>query len=102
MSELLLLLPLKVLPGWPEPEPVSRLFLVVLCVLGPLTLGAVIAAIANAPRLMRRGREDNDAVGLGEPTALRERAELEHTASGTTNPRRAQAVEARGDHAIDA
>lgn len=64
MIELLVLLPLKVLPGWPEPEPVSRLFLVMLCVVGPLALAAVIAAIGATPTMLRRGRDDALQHGL--------------------------------------
>lgn len=61
-----MLLPLKVLPGWPEPEPVSRLFLVMLCLVGPLALGVVVAAIGATPTMLRRGREDARQHGLAE------------------------------------
>jgi hypothetical protein len=59
---------LRVLPGWPEPQPVSDLHLLLLTVLGPLTLGLVFAAIAWAPRMMKRNRAEAEAVGLGDPT----------------------------------
>ncbi|CAI9407780.1 MULTISPECIES: hypothetical protein [Aestuariimicrobium] len=58
---------LRVLPGWPEPQPVSDLHLLLITVLGPLTFGLVIAAIAWAPRMMKRNRAEAEAVGLGDP-----------------------------------
>lgn len=56
---------LSVFSGWPEPEPASHLHLLLLCVLGPLALGLVIAAIGWTPRLMRRSRSEAAAEGLG-------------------------------------
>lgn len=50
----MILLPLEVLPGWPQPEPVSDLALVMLTIVGPLALGAVITLLAFAPRFARR------------------------------------------------
>ena len=52
------LLPLEVLPGWPQPEPVSDLALVMLTIVGPLALGAVIALLAFGPKLARRQRDE--------------------------------------------
>ena len=52
------LLPLEVLPGWPEPAPISDLYLWILMVVGPLALGAVITLLAFGPQLARRQRED--------------------------------------------
>lgn len=60
---------LEVLPGWPQPEPVSHLHLLWLTLLGPLALGVVFAAIAWAPRMMHRNRAEAAAAGLGDPTA---------------------------------
>lgn len=59
-----LALPLEVLPGWPQPEHVSTLHLLLLTVGAPLALLLVIAAIGWTPRLMRRGREEARAEGL--------------------------------------
>ncbi|MGA4508416.1 hypothetical protein ACQB6R_10015 [Propionibacteriaceae bacterium G1746] len=55
---------LEVLPGWPEPEPFSPLFLVLLTVVGPLALLAVISIVAWTPRLMHRGRAEARAEGV--------------------------------------
>ncbi|MGA4669543.1 hypothetical protein ACPCG0_07060 [Propionibacteriaceae bacterium Y1923] len=59
-----LALPLEVLPGWPEPEPVSTLHLLWLTLLGPLAALIVIAAIGWTPRLMRKARAGASADGL--------------------------------------
>lgn len=61
------LTPLTVFSGWPQPEPVSHLHLLLVCVLGPLALGLVIAMIGWTPRLMRRTRDEATAQGLGAP-----------------------------------
>ncbi|WP_203567239.1 hypothetical protein [Aestuariimicrobium ganziense] len=65
MTELVLL-PLKVFPGWPQPEPVSGLFLLMLTVVVPLGVGAIVVAIFKAPEWRARGREDARAVGMVE------------------------------------
>lgn len=62
-----LVLPLEVLPGWPDPEPLSTVHLLAITVLGPLAVGLVIAAITWAPRLMKRSRSEAAAEGLGAP-----------------------------------
>lgn len=59
---------LRVLPGWPEPQPVSDLHLLLLTVLGPLAFGLVVAAIVWGPRLMKRYRAEAVADGLADPT----------------------------------
>ncbi len=61
---------LEVFPGWPQPEPVSGLHLILITVLLPLALGVVITAIAFAPKLMQRNRAEAAAVGLGDPVAV--------------------------------
>ncbi|MGJ6981472.1 hypothetical protein ACSDQ9_13240 [Aestuariimicrobium soli] len=58
---------LRVLPGWPEPTPVSDLHLIALVILGPLAFGLVISAIAWAPRMMKRNRAEAVADGLDDP-----------------------------------
>lgn len=51
------MLPLEVLPGWPEPAPVSDLYMILLTVVGPLAFAAIVAALAFGPKLARRQRE---------------------------------------------
>lgn len=51
------LLPLEVLPGWPQPEPVSDMFLLFLMVLGPLGFGLIVTALYFGPKLARERRE---------------------------------------------
>lgn len=63
------LLPLEVLPGWPQPEPASDLTLVMLTVFGPLALGAVIALLAFGPKLARRHREEQGRAAELEPAS---------------------------------
>lgn len=53
------LLPLEVLPGWPEPAPISDLHMWLLMLIGPLAFGAVVTLIAFAPRLARGGRDES-------------------------------------------
>ncbi len=62
------LLPLEVLPGWPQPEPVSDLTLILLTIVGPLAFGAVITLLAFGPRLARRQAERQAASTDLEPT----------------------------------
>ena len=59
-----LALPLEVLPGWPEPEQYSNVFLLTLTVLGPLALFLVFVAIAWGPKLMKRSRAEAHAEGI--------------------------------------
>ncbi|SHI55566.1 hypothetical protein SAMN02745244_00603 [Tessaracoccus bendigoensis DSM 12906] len=47
------LLPLEVLPGWPEPAPMSDLHMWLLLIIGPLAFGLVVTLIAFAPKLAR-------------------------------------------------
>lgn len=54
------LLPLEVLPGWPEPAPISDLHMWLLMVIGPIAFGLVVTLIAFAPQLARGGREKTD------------------------------------------
>ncbi|MCT1459767.1 hypothetical protein M3G03_09485 [Aestuariimicrobium sp. p3-SID1156] len=56
---------LEVLPGWPEPTPVSTMHLLLLCLFGPLLVGLVITAITWAPKLMGAERKAATAAGLG-------------------------------------
>lgn len=51
------LLPLEVLPGWPQPEPVSDTFLMLLMVIGPLAFGVIVALLHFGPKLARERRE---------------------------------------------
>lgn len=51
------LLPLEVLPGWPQPEPVSDVFLLFLMVIGPLAFGLVVTLLYFGPKLARERRE---------------------------------------------
>ncbi len=51
------LLPLEVLPGWPQPEPVSDTFLMLLMVIGPLAFGVIVALLYFGPKLARERRE---------------------------------------------
>lgn len=51
------LLPLEVLPGWPQPEPVSDAFLLFLMVLGPLAFGVIVTLLYFGPKLARERRE---------------------------------------------
>ena len=59
-----LALPLEVLPGWPVPEPVSTLHILMLTLLGPLAALLVLAAIGWTPRLMRKARAGAVADGV--------------------------------------
>lgn len=51
------LLPLEVLPGWPQPEPVSDTFLLFLMVVGPLAFGLIVTLLYFGPKLARERRE---------------------------------------------
>jgi hypothetical protein len=74
-----------VLPGWPEPaHPITGLHLVLLCVIGPLAFGALVAAIAFAPSLRARGHDEARESGLVEQEPSAER-QLEAPLSGS-NP----------------
>lgn len=53
------LLPLEVLPGWPEPASVSDLHMWLLMVIGPLAFAAVVTLITFAPRLARSAKDEN-------------------------------------------
>ena len=53
----MILLPLEVLPGWPQPEPASDLTLLMLTVIGPFAFGAVVTLLVFGPKLARRHRE---------------------------------------------
>lgn len=82
-----LVLPLEVLPGWPDPEPLSTVHLLAITVLGPLAVGLVIAAITWAPRLMKRSRSEAAAEGLGAPDstpALDSTSALDSTPAAST------------------
>lgn len=79
---------LKVLSGWPQPEHVSDLHILMLTVIGPLALGVVITALAFAPKLMKRTRQEAAAVGLG-PSAEEIAAEQGHAHLGQGSARRA-------------
>ena len=57
---------LEVFAGWETPSRVSTLHYLLICLLGPLSVGAVIAAIGWTPRLMARGRAEAAAEGLVE------------------------------------
>lgn len=57
----MMLLPLEVLPGWPQPEPTSDLTLLMLMVIGPLAVGALITLLAFGPKLARRQRQEQAA-----------------------------------------
>lgn len=63
------LLPLEVLPGWPQPEPVSDLTLLLLTVIGPLAFGAIITLLAFGPKLARRQAAEQSTSRELEPTA---------------------------------
>lgn len=52
------MLPLEVLPGWPEPAPVSDLHMILLTVVAPLAFMAIVAALTFGPKLARKQRED--------------------------------------------
>lgn len=51
------LLPLEVLPGWPQPEPVSDALLLFLMVIGPLGFGLIVTLLYFGPKLARERRE---------------------------------------------
>lgn len=56
------LLPLEVLPGWPEPEPASDLWLLMLTVIGPLAFTAIVALLCFAPKF--RSKESSSSTEL--------------------------------------
>lgn len=47
---------LQVLPGWPEPEPVSTWWYLALVLIGPLAVGLVILVLGMVPRLSPKQR----------------------------------------------
>ena len=51
------LLPLEVLPGWPQPEPVSDAFLFFLMVLAPIGFALIVTLLYFGPKLARERRE---------------------------------------------
>ncbi|MFT3889443.1 MAG: hypothetical protein QM713_14950 [Arachnia sp.] len=51
------MLPLEVLPGWPEPEPVSNLTVLLLTIVGPIGFGLIVALIVFAPRLTGKAKD---------------------------------------------
>ena len=57
------LLPLEVLPGWPEPAPTSDLHMWLLMLIAPLAVVGVITLIGFAPKLARANRETTEAEG---------------------------------------
>ena len=57
-------LPLEVLPGWETPDALTGMEYLLLCVLGPLAVGLVIAVIGWTPKLMKRGRDEAAEEGL--------------------------------------
>lgn len=59
-----LALPLEVFPGWPQPESMSTIHIVLLTVLGPLSALLLIVAIGWTPRLMRKARAGAAAEGV--------------------------------------
>ncbi|MDO5501194.1 MAG: hypothetical protein Q4F67_16095 [Propionibacteriaceae bacterium] len=58
------LLPLEVLPGWPQPEPVSAM--VALTIIGPLAVALLITVLFFGPKLARDRRERELAESRGE------------------------------------
>ena len=54
----MLLLPLEVMPGWPEAEPESAFTLLLIMVIAPIVTGAVITLLAFGPQLARGTKND--------------------------------------------
>ncbi len=52
---------LEVLPGWPEAEPASPLYLFLLMIGAPLFTGLIITVLAFAPEKARQARESRSA-----------------------------------------
>lgn len=52
------LLPLEVLPGWPEPAPMSDLYMWILMIVGPIAFGVLVTLLVFGPKLARKQRED--------------------------------------------
>lgn len=48
---------LEVLPGWPEAEPASPLYLFLLMIGAPVLTGLIITLLAFAPKMARQARE---------------------------------------------
>ena len=63
----MILLPLEVLPGWPQPEPASDLTLLMLTVILPLAFGSIVTLLAFGPKLARRQREEHARAAELEP-----------------------------------
>ncbi|WP_154654288.1 hypothetical protein [Acidipropionibacterium thoenii] len=59
------LVPLKVMPGWPT-ESFSPLHLILLCVVGPILVLALFSIIAWTPGLLRQRRAGEVAAGLSD------------------------------------
>lgn len=86
MSEALVLMnaliPLKVLPGWPS-AVYSPFHEIVLCILGPLGVGILIALIGLAPGWLRAHRSEEVRAELADP-------DPEASAADPGAPRRAE------------
>lgn len=55
------LLPLEVLPGWPEPAPFTDLHMWLLMIIGPIAFSLLVALLVFAPKLARGTRGEADA-----------------------------------------
>ncbi|QCV88509.1 hypothetical protein [Acidipropionibacterium jensenii] len=60
------LVPLKVMPGWP-PYTFSPIHFIVLCFIGPLLVAALFAVIGKTPGWLRQRHASEQAAGLAEP-----------------------------------
>lgn len=65
------LLPLEVLPGWPEPAPFTDLHMWLLTIIGPIAFGLLVTLLVFAPKLARGSRQRN-AEEKGELETLRQ------------------------------
>lgn len=67
MVSMNVLVPLKVMPGWPT-ETFSPLHFIILCFLGPILVAAVIVVIGKTPGWLRERHASETTAGLAEKT----------------------------------
>lgn len=70
------LVPLKVMPGWPA-ATFSPIHFIILCFLAPILVAAVIVVIGKTPEWLRERHAGEVEAGLAEPTDSAEHKEID-------------------------
>ncbi len=80
------LVPLKVMPGWPT-ETFSPLHFIMLCFIGPLLVAALFVIVGKTPGWLRQRRAEEVEAGLEDPA---EEPESQVAAEVESKPQRAE------------